>query len=543
MLARAPLRQNPARRDVVRTDAVAAPVKGWNTEQPLASMDKMHAVELVNWFPQPGYIEVRRGYTEHAHSVGAVDDPVETLMVWNGAASTRKMFAASGGSIYNVTASGSPTADLTSLTSDRWQWVNFTNSGTTYLYAVNGADSARHYNGSAWAAPSITNVSSSDLIHINVHKKRLWFTQKDTTKAWYLATDAIAGAATSFELGSNFTRGGYLVGMATWTRDGGSGPDDYAVFVSSRGQAAIYQGTDPASADTWSIVGVFDIPVPIGRRCFLNYGSDVLLITLTGVYPLTQLFAVDQSQGQAVAITKNISNAINSASRSYKDNFGWQLVSYPKGTRLILNIPTSESETARQFVMNTLTGAWCEFNGHNANCWVEFNDAIYFGDSAGHVYKADTGSLDDEDPITAEGQTSYQSFGNPGRLKRFSMVQPLINVTGTVRPSIGISTDFVETSTLSTPSGATEAGASWDSAVWDIAEWGGGAVNVNDWTSTPGLGRFASIRFHMTVGGSVVSSVWGESRWGLDRWGTTGNTDPEAEINGFVVLIEQGSYL
>jgi hypothetical protein len=127
---------------------------------------------------------------------------------------------------------------------------------------------------------------------------------KDSTKGVYLATDAIAGAATEFQFGSLFTRGGHLLAIASWTRDGGSGSDDYLVAISSRGQLAVYAGTDPASADTWALVGVFDVPQPIGRRCWRRYGGDVLLLTVEGLFPLSSLLSVDESQAKRVAVSE-----------------------------------------------------------------------------------------------------------------------------------------------------------------------------------------------------------------------------------------------
>jgi hypothetical protein len=222
MLMRAPLRANRNRQRVVGQATVPAPVGGWDAESPLSDMPRNHAVVLDNWFPRPGYVEVRRGHRYHAWDAGSSVEPVRSLMVWQGTTSS-KLFAASNDTIYDVTSRGQATSSVTSLTNPDWQWVNFTNAGASYLYAVNGADAPRHYNGSTWATPTITGITAADAVHVNVHKKRLWFTLNNSTKAAYLATDAIAGAATEFELGSNFDRGGYLMAMATWTRDGGSG--------------------------------------------------------------------------------------------------------------------------------------------------------------------------------------------------------------------------------------------------------------------------------------------------------------------------------
>jgi hypothetical protein len=531
------LRANAQRKAVVRTCAFKSPTEGWDASSALAAMGELRAIQLKNWFPQPGYVEVRRGYQLHCR-VASVSTPVESLMPWTGL-STQKMYAAAGGSIYDCTSS-SANADITGLSEDRWQWTNFSNSGANYLYIVNGTDSARHYNGTVWATPSITGVSSTDLVNINVHKKRIWFVQKDSTKAWYLATDAIAGAATSFELGSLFTQGGYLVAMATWTRDGGLGPDDFACFISSRGQVAVYQGTDPATASTWELVGVYDLPAPIGRRCFAKYGGNLLLLTVSGVLQLSLALTSDKANLQAAAITDRINQAMNTAARSYADNFGWDLTVYPKGTRLIVNIPTSELVTASQYVMNTLTGAWCEFDNHEAVCWTVWRERLFFGAGNGAVYEADQTCVDVLDPIVATGQTAYQAPFSPGSLKRVTMVQPLVLTSGTARPSVAISADFSEASQLSTPSGAIAATARWDEAVWDTAVWGGGSSYVNDWTSATALGRWLSVKFQGVTGVNATGAIWGDSQWGIDEWGQSNIADETMQVNGFVALAEVG---
>lgn len=541
------LKSNAARQPVVRSAVIKPPVGGLDASTALAAMPDDRAVELTNFFPQPGWVEVRRGYNYQAWDIVSDTTAVNTLMVWQGQSSSA-LFAAAPTAIYDVTVEGVPSSVVTSLANGKWQWCNFTNSGATYLVICNGADSVRNYNGSAWSTPAITGVSSSDLIHVNVHKKRLWFTQVSTTKAWYLPVDAIAGAATSFELGSVFSRGGYLMGMTTWTKDGGSGPDDYAVFISSRGQVAVYQGTDPSSANTWALVGVFDYAAPIGRRCFCKFGADVLLLTVQGVFPLSQTFAVDQSSAGAVALTKNIQQAVVDAGRDYKANYGWELCVYAKGTQLILNVPTSENRTSIQYVMNTLTGAWCKFTNQNANSWAVYNDKLFFSDSTGSVFEADVGSADISTPITAIGQCAYQSFRSPGNLKRFTMLQPLVTSTNENRPSLGISTDFIETSEMSTASVQASSGTTvWDTATWDTSTWAGAASQTSDWVSIPALGRFASVKFQAQTGvegSSTDGSFWGVDTWGAGLWGGLDfEQDEIMRLNGFVTLYETGGYV
>lgn len=543
-----PLKANRTRQQVVRPGVVQAPTGGWDASSPLAAMPKDRAVELVNWFPQPGYIEVRRGCNYQAWDLVSDTTPVVSLMPWAGMASAGKLFAGAGTVIYDVTNEGIGTSSDTGWTNTQFQWVNFVNSAATYLYVVNGVDAPKHYNGSAWAAPSISGVTPANLIHINAHKKRLWFVEVNTTKAWYLATDAIAGSATSFELGSLFKQGGYLMAMATWTRDGGSGSDDYAVFISSRGEAAVYQGTDPANASTWALVGVFQCPAPIGRRCFANYGADLALLTVEGVFPCSQLFAVDQSQARGVALSQNIQTAFNEVARDNKDLFGWEICVYPRGTRMIVNVPNTEFDDSSQYVMNTLTGAWAKFEGQHANCWAVFRDKLYFGGNDGAVYEADTGSADVATPISAVAQCAYQPFSSPGTLKHFTALQALITSSQGTQPSLGISVDFNETTDMSTSSSVGSMGiAKWDVAEWDDDEWAGTLQNTNNWISIPALGRFASVKITSQTGVEQTGadgSYWGIDTWGDALWGGTSfNSDETMRVNGFVLLYEPGSFI
>lgn len=539
----APLRPNKPQRAVIKQFPLQFPVGGWNSKQPLAAMDPQFAVQLKNWFPQPGWGEVRRGYRPHAWDIVSDTTSVETLMAWRGPASS-KLFAAGGGAIYDVTSNQAGTSSVTGLSNDRWQHVNFSTSAGHFLFIVNGQDDARHYNGSAWATPSITGVASADCIHVNVHKRRIWLVEEDTTDAWYLPTEAVAGAATKFALGPVFSRGGWLVAMGTWTRDGGSGADDYAVFISSEGQIALYQGTDPSNANTWSLVGVFDVPPPIGRRCFFKYGADLALITHQGVFPLSQLLSVDESQVQRVALSDNITPDFTSRAVSYHANWGWEAATYPNGTRLIVNIPTSENSTAIQYVMNTLTGAWCEFDGHDANCWIIYDDDLYFGDNTGTVHRADVGALDYDSEIVAVGQTAYNAYKSP-MVKRWSLIKSLIVASGALRPEIGVSTDFSETDTLSSQAASSTASAAFGTAVFNTSVFASDTNIVSDWISAAALGTFGSLKFRARVGSAAEAAidVWGTAEWGSAEWGIATATEETLRINGFLVMAEVGGNL
>lgn len=499
--------------------SVPAPIKGWNAYDPVAAMPPDSAFRLINFFPQTSWVEIRKGHISHADTGTGL--PVETLAAYQGV-STRKLFAWSGSAIFDVTITSS--SSVTGLGNARAQYINFATTGGNFLYTVNGVDLPNIYNGTVWSTPVITVLDATKIIGVNAHKFRLWFTETGTSDAWYLPVDSIQGAAVKFPLGGLFTSGGFLMAMGTWSIDAGTGPDDYAVFVSSRGQVAIYAGTDPSASATWKLVGVFDMGAPIGRRCLTRVGADIAIICVDGVVPLSRAMIFERAAVQKVALTQNIQREMNQSARDYMSNFGWQLISYPRGTRAILNVPQIENTTQVQFVMNTLNGAWCEFTGMNANCWELLNDLLYFGGNAGIVYQADTGGGDPDLTMRADMMTAYNYFGDRGHQKRWMMCRPLITTDQSVAPGLAFNVDFQTDAAIEVTATTALGSALWDVALWDVDVWAPGTVTQALWLSVTGLGYCASIRYVVDVLPTAVADI-------------------TLQVNAFDVTLEKGAFV
>jgi hypothetical protein len=515
-----PLRRNPSRNRVSTGKSVPAPVEGWDAISPLAAMDPKRAITLDNYFCRPGYVEIRRGYTSWGTGLGA-PSAVNTLMAYNGlTVAASKLFAIANATIYDVTSAGAGSAtSVTTLTSSKAQYINYTTSaGTAYLMMCNGADSVRTFDGSSWAAPSITGITSSNVININAHKKYIWLVHADRTTVYYLPLDSISGAATAFPLGSVMGGGGYIVAMGTWTRDGGAGPDDFAVFVSSEGQVIVYAGTDPAT--DFELVGVYNLPRPIGLRCLTKVAGDLAIITVAGVLPLSKALTQEQGSVGAVAMTLRINDAMRTAAASYSGIYGWQLVSFPKETMAILNVPLVANTTSHQFVMNVLTGGWSRWTGIAANCWETFQNALYWGGN-GVVYKGWNGGKDGSSQINADMECAFNYFGAMGRQKRFVAVQPLITTASNSIPSIGIATDFKDNATDSTPTAATITGAMYDTALYDTDVYATESISYGEWTTVGAIGQCASI--HCRAASNATEAV-------------------TIRVNGFNLVYEQGEF-
>jgi hypothetical protein len=266
-------------------------------------------------------------------------------------------------------------------------------------------------------------------------QSRLYFVQKDTLKCWYLPAGSISGAASALDFSGIFKLGGYLVAMGTISIDGGNGPDDYAAFITSEGEVGVYAGTDPASSTTWAIVGRYQIGRPIGRRCLVQVGGDLGVITEDGFVPLSIAIRLERAQQQSVSISLTIRNAVQEAVRLYKSNFGWEAIGYPLGGYALFNIPQSENSVAVQFVMNIQTKAWCRFTGMNANCWALYQGRLYFGGNDGVVYLADEGFADNGSDREGNIKTAFTYCGMRGRIKQFKLARGLVSSDGVITPA------------------------------------------------------------------------------------------------------------
>lgn len=479
--------------------SIPASIKGWDQISSLAQMEADHAVQLDNWVPRPGYLEIRRGSRSWATGVGS--GPVETVMAYNSPnTSFSKLFAVGGGAFYDVTTGGvAAITTVTGLSSNRWQYCNFTNAATSaWLPTANGVDAPRVYDGTSWAVMTLTGVTATTIASWTPWMGRLWCTFVNSTLVGYLANSAIAGAVTTFDLGQQMSRGGYVIAISTWTQDSKQTVDEYIAFITSRGQVIVYQGTDPATAATFALVGVYDLGAPIGRRCFLRISGNLWIICVDGILPMSEMLTQDRAASAKVAPTTMIQNAMMTSAQSYAGNFGWQFIEYAKGQLAILNIPTVENQTSVQYVMNTLTGAWCRFLGMNANCWEVLNDVPYFGSNDGGVYQWDYGSGDYvgaalQTSITATVQTAFNYFDTRGHLKRWTMVRPILTTDGSVTPGVGLNIDFGTGAPVSIPSTVTSTGAQWDVALWDQAIWPVNSTLVANWTTVEGIGQCCSI--------------------------------------------------
>lgn len=483
----------------------SAPVNGWNARDGLAMMKQGDAVILDNYFPNGSSCDLRGGTERHVKLDGVTTAP-ETLMVYaNGA--VNKMLAVADGNIYDASISGTVSATLdTGLTNDRFSYDHMGG----YIVFVNGADTPRKFDGTTVSTTAITGVTAANLSYVCANHNRLFFVEKNTLSAWFLPTLAIAGAASEIDLSGYCALGGSLIAIGRWTRDGGAGMDDLTVFFTNKGEAVVYEGTDPASADTWQQVGVFRIGAPIGSRPLMNNGADLMIMTEDGYAPLSKVLPVDRVGAQRVTISDKINPAVTLANRTHGDKFGWQAILYPRGHYALFNVPTKEGETSEQHVMNTNTGAWCKFKGMNAVCFAIFNNNLYYGANGGYVVLADTDDFKDDTLETVQAfgviqgdiLPAFDYFGSRARQKQFTMFRPVITSNGSPNVSAVMNVDFARgtpTPVDTGPSTGTPWGSPWGSP------WGLANKIRKAWISISGIGYCGAPHIRTRTSGISIS--------------------------------------
>lgn len=506
--------RKPARRKVVAgaqtagTASVPSPVDGWNARDPLALMKSSEAIILDNWIPRTATVETRSGAADH---VTELTGQVRTLLGYH-SVTGNQLFAATDTGLFNVTSPGTAGAAVLAISAGRLSQVNFNTTAGSFLVAVNGVDKLMLYNGTAWSfidgtsSPiAITGVPTQQLTFVTAFKRRLWFVKKESMSAYYLPVGSLGGALVEFPLGQTFLGGGRLVAMQNWTIDGGNGPEDYFCFVSSQGEVAVYSGSNPDDAANFSLVGVFYVAPPLGDRCFLRYGSDILMLTENGAFPLSAVLSAP-SADRSKAISDRISQAFANATSLYKNNLGWQAVIHPTENLLVVNIPTVSETSSVQYVMNTMTKRWCRFTGWDAACWIFFQGALYFG-GTGKVVQALTGTADFGENILFRSATAFDYLKSRGRLKHFRLVRPTLRASDRIAVNIGLTVDFREDETLTALTDLPTFWAKWDSGVWDLGVWGPESATEGNWRTVAASPGYA-VSFRMQVSSRTSTLAW-----------------------------------
>ena len=506
-----------------------APVGGWNARDPQNAMPMVDAIYLENLIPGGHAVELRKGCKQIAQlpdDTSGSPHVIRTLLNYSGADGREKLFAACEDGIYDVTAglalpdtpaSVTVPAYVPTTSNAAWEFTNVTTAGGAFLLAVNGTDNPVLFNGTTWtkltgtSTPPMSGPTLTDITTVMAYKSRLYFTVKNSLSFWYSGVGAVAGALSEFPLSVLCRKGGYLLSIMNWTYSTQFSVTERIAMVTSEGQVVIYEGYDPSNSAYWSLVGVYDLPMPLGgRRCLVKIGADVGVLTKNGLILLSKGLR-EVASGYASALTDKIRDAFREAVSWYGTNAGWEMVNAATDGLLLINVPQGtylpRKTLSKQLVLNTATGSWCTFSGWNPTTITGFGGNVYYA-SANKVYRALYGQDDAGAVINIRAKTAFMSFGGRGYVVRTALIRVNFTTSSPISFKLGLDTDFEADNYATSYSAQTvtpKSPAMWDVAKWDEAYWD---IQVNStWktvNSTPG--GVTALRFSAQVKG--ISLTW-----------------------------------
>jgi len=145
-----------AKRFRATTSSVAAPIGGWNARDSLAEMNPLDAVQMVNFFPTPTDVTLRKGYTKTSTGIAGA---VLSLMSY-ASPTTTTLFAATATIIYDASTS-TATSSLTGNTNGKWIHCMITTAGGSFMPAVNNVDPMVVYDGTRWSRSATTSTAQT----------------------------------------------------------------------------------------------------------------------------------------------------------------------------------------------------------------------------------------------------------------------------------------------------------------------------------------------------------------------------------------------
>lgn len=537
-------RRSPSRTasqtQINRSAIFPAPTKGLNATSPLTSQDPLTAVTLNNWWVRRYGVELRGGYKRWTTNLGGIgtEADINTLMVYQpspgASAYETKLFACgSDEKIYDVTDRTAeatvPASVVTCAGQTRpgeFSYVNFTNSSASYLCACAAGYGYITYDAAGgWTSRTagITGAGAayaSSFDFVTSWKNRLWFIREGTTQAFYLDANAITGNSALFDFGPLLKHGGALAGITSWTVDSGDGVDDKLIIIGTGGDVLIYEGTDPASANTFSLAGTWFIgTVPEGRRFFSRQGGDVGIVTERGVEYMSKLMSArglidPQSVNDTPAY--RYGEVLGAEVKDTRGQRYWQILPHVAEQSVIITTPYNLSTRSKQYVFSMLGTAWSTFTSLPMVCMAQMDGELYFGMKGGKVGQAFTANTNDElydgtagTSVIGDIQTAYVTDpDNPVALKRPQLIMPMFQSAAAPAVRAQINTEWATRSTAGSPSFTGDQGDLWDTGEWDTAHWSDSDAAFFSWLGADGLGCYASLRMSVIALPGTMFTSW-----------------------------------
>lgn len=330
-----------------------------------------------------------------------------------------------------------------------------------------------------WSATA-SGDSINNMWGINQFKSRIYCWHQTEPEFYYGSTDAVLGTLEPFSLSTVVREGARKIttffGMS---RDGGSGPDDYATFVMDDGQVVVYQGSDPGDANNWSHIGTYKIGKPLGRNCAVPFGSQVAVMCQDDIYFLPQ----DLSRPKVPSPYARDRSALKEFFFDEVDGIFWE----EKGWLMW------EDGTIINTRLQGLPGAYLGTGNATAKFdrIAKFKGRVFQGERQGVTDDAILSEIQAASAPSAGGNIVTAPFRGQGR-GNISLVNPIFQTTdraGHITYRTGVTYDYSASASAGSPIFTTASASGDSTGIWQ-----------------PGFGTGAAAQIHCTVVTASIST-------------------------------------
>jgi len=455
---------SPDSQPELRSKTIIPPVMGWNTKDALSAMGPEYAVEAENFFSNGSSVDYRKGYRYYAKNIGSGAGAVYALTEFALQNGSRKLMCigndlrpysiSAGGTQTDLSLGGTKVVNTTALMVNYKNRIWIKDDGGSHVYYWDGATAS--VTAAAFVGPSGDDILLSSPMP---YKGRLYFLGMDAS-IWYSELGAITGALTQFNFETQLVLGGKGVFCGPASQIGNNN-DQFFVYISNQGEVLLYAGDYPGNIASWSLVGHYFMPPPVGKRAFTYWGQNLAIVTYQGVVLLSDVM---RGEGDLTFLSDKINDQfIETIASTGVD--GVTGVFYPQGNMLVFNL--YDGTYYVQFVMNTITRSWWKWTGIQSLCWSLFNNNLYFGSVSaavgGKVFKAWDGYFDEN--LDTEGvavartiklRPAYNYFGDTENFKQFTFCIPTVYQNNNLAITIDSNVDYANTVATSANADSTK---------------------------------------------------------------------------------------
>lgn len=471
-------------------------------------MPPTDAINLTNLIPDIDGVRVRPGYIL-SHTLLSTSHQVYSLISWKTKYGERfyasSALSASDFRLYDISTT-TPTLLKSGYVGGKWRAASMGG----ILALVNGGDQPQRIR----YTPTETLIddlpiggTAPERFRVaHIFKSRSYWATGEEPAFWYSEINALGGALTVFYIDQVAETGGNVIDIRSWTRDGGSGPDDFFVLFLDTGEIIVYQGSNPGDANDWSLVGRYKLGRVLAAT---QFGGKIHVVSDEDYNTLPDdLLAEGLKQP-----TKLSGAARNAVAQDATDN--WQILFDTKWAWRIINVPAGALR--EQHILNLKSGGACRFD-IEAHCWARFRGDLYFGGADGKVYKIREGD-DNGSAIEFSCRQAYTGFGNPQPMTVLNY-RPVWSTNGNFVYDSGLSYDYDTTQFIQTHTDTIEHAVTtglhspdWDDAQWNTNYWAVGDGTRLDWKDGAGEGQVVSLFIN---GRTTKKAVWHHSDYRLD---------------------------